>query len=270
MKNSTPSPDGTSVYFTGYGDEAGSVYKVGEMPGEPTIVSAAFVLPMDLITSTNGDTLFVADVGYENEAGLDGVIYRVASAGGVPEAMETTAGYDARGLDLVVEQGEDVLYFSGKHPMTGAAGVFKSNAAGGVVTVVAEGDAFADPSGIAVTAGGDVFVADTVATGRSGLYRVTAGAAERLEIPYALGYPAGLALSQDGNTLFISAQNTTNGNATVVTYGLADGLFAERANDVIGANLEAGGLHRGQASARFSWCGTDDAGAGSVFLLIGQ
>jgi hypothetical protein len=276
--SSTPSPDGTTIYYTGYavpdvdggdGEEVGTVFAVDEAGGEPRVVSVGYSVVTDLVTSLDGLQLFISDLGAELGE-LSGAIVTVPAAGGNPAFVPGTAGYEARGLALVAEGESEVLYFSGRDPATGASGVFKIGTAGGDVTTVAAGEDFADPSGLVVTEGGDVYVADNVAAGRSGVLRIRGEAVERLEVPYALGYPAGLALSADGTTLFISAQNNTTRNATFVTYSVADGLVEERSNETIAANLEAGGLHRGHATTRMSWCGSGGDGLGAVYLLLGQ
>src|SRR5579859_5937925 len=122
--------------------------------GAPTVLYAgdALVNPFDIDASLDQKSLFVADpsAGMDN----DGAILSLAVTGGEP--TEQASGYRPRSITVAPDGS---LYFSGVDPMSGEPGVFRL--AGGMVTALATGAPFVDPSGIALMKDGRVLVADT-------------------------------------------------------------------------------------------------------------
>jgi sugar lactone lactonase YvrE len=265
--NSVPSPDGQTIYFTAMTEDGGAVHAVPAGGGASSLLTDTLVLPVDLVVSADGGTLFVVDTGVEDAEGRGSAIRRVPAAGGDAVTIETTLGFDPRGVELAVdaEGGAEHLYFSGRDEATGHGGVFRLDLPADAVETVVISEELVDPSGLAVTEGGDVYVADTVGAGESGVFRVTGEGLERLEIPYRLGFPAGLAIA--GGTLLISAQHPTTGNAAVVAYDLASGLAVEKPEANVNGNPEAGGLHRALAAEVFSWCGVTADGSTTVYRI---
>ena len=267
--NSVPSPDGQTLYYTAMTDEGGAVHSVPAAGGESSLLTDTLILPVDLVVSGDGATLYVVDTGVEDADGHGSAIRRVPAGGGEATTLESTFGYDPRGVDLIVDDaGAEHLYFTGRDAATGNGGVYRLDLPNEAVQTVAVSDLLVDPSGLAVAEGGDVYVADTVGAGESGVFRVGGDAIDRLEIPYRLGFPAGLAVA--GGTLFISAQHPTTRNAAVVAYDLNSGLAEEKPNADVNVNPEAGGLHRALAAGVFSWCGLTSDGSTTVYRITLQ
>src|SRR5262249_13585391 len=149
--------------------------------------------------------------------------------------------------------GADVLYFSGRDATSGQPGLFKR--AGGAVTTVAGGDPFMDPSGVAVTRSGTVYVANSgsVDGGRAGILQVTGGQATEVARGLRAGFPAGIALTLDEHTLLVSAHDVTTGGDAVLSIDLSGSHATHSYDNGIADHVDAGGLHRARSTGVFSW-----------------
>jgi sugar lactone lactonase YvrE len=172
----------------------------------------------------------------------------------------------------------DVIYFTGHDPApgkNGAPGVFSIPATGGTVTTIAEGPPFVDPSGIAVGSNGILYIADTSAIPAPGAQGASiikvdtnnGNAATLFSTSMVVGYPAGVALSLDGTTLYVSslAPGTSPGLLTdqiavidVATMGMETAITMN-----INTFTETAGMHRAKSVDVFAWA---DSSAG-VFTV---
>lgn len=274
--DASPSPDGKTVYFTAMSEDVGSLYSVPAAGGTPTELATGFAAPIGLVLSTDGKTVYVADIGVDNPEAEDedGIIYTVPAGGGTKSALDATKGYVPRSLDLVKVDTDDVLYFTGTDPSDGQAGIFSTNGRGGSVSVVVKGAPMADPSGLAVTAAGDIYVADTTGSslGRSGIFKYTAGAGVVEFVPgLRVGYPAGVALTHDERFLLVSGHEASSSQAAVHKITLAD-KTVESITGGIEGNTESAGVHRAHDTDSYAWANSDDpdengVGGGTVYLL---
>jgi sugar lactone lactonase YvrE len=275
--DATPSPKADAVYFTGMSvADAGVLYKIGTAAkSTPTMLASGFIAPTSVVVATAGDTVYVSDLGIVDEgdantpSGPGGVIYRVPAGGGDKVPLAGTEGYGARSLDLVSEgkQG-DVIYFSGSHPETGAAGVYRLPlGSGGALEAIYEGGTLRELSGIAVTADGDIYVIDTIGSSGGGtLIKISpTGDVSEVVVGLRVGYPAGLALTRDENFVLISGVNPEKGSSQVYRIELADPTFEniEVIDMGISQNTESAGLHRAHEVDNYAWA---DSG-GTVYLL---
>jgi streptogramin lyase len=110
--------------------------------------------------------------------------------------------------------------------------VIRVDPATGTQTVVSSGGNFADPSGIAVAANGDLYVADISALGAGAIFKVNpvSGAQTTVSSNNNLATPSGIVLAANGD-IYIADQdalggsgaiilvNPTNGNQTIVSHG---------------------------------------------------
>jgi DNA-binding beta-propeller fold protein YncE len=119
------------------------------------------------------------------------------------------------------------------------------------VTALATG--FAEPAigGVVVAADGVAYTAAYDAEGVGGAWRVDASGATLLATGFALGEPAGVALTPSGGALLVSSERADE-YAQVVIIDLATG-DTSTFDDVIGVNQGAGGLHRARDGELFAW-----------------
>jgi hypothetical protein len=270
--DATPSPNADAVFFTGMSREAGGVlFKIGTAAAsEPRMLASGFVAPTSLVMSTLGDVVYVSDLGHVDEANpaITGGVFSVPATGGdEPTLIDATAGYSPRGLDLVSEgRAGDVLYFTGR---TGAgAGVYRLPLRGGDLEVIYEGPKLREPSGLAVSRTGDVYVIDTVGAGTGGsLVKIGDDSVTELVSGLRVGFPTGAALSMDEGFLLASGIKADTNDAMIYRIDLADPSLdnTEIIDLGIGDNVESAGLHRAHALDHYAW--SNSAKAGGVFLI---
>ncbi len=228
--------------------------------------------PFDIDVSpgdgTTDRTLYVADMTAGEGSGA---VLALPAGGGEPS--EHAAGYFPRGVTVAAD---GRVYFSGRDPESGQAGVF--TLAGGAVSTVFAGAPLVDPSGIAVLRGGRVIVADTrffeanadseatqIHT-EAGLVSIDTGRATILaRIPHT-GYPAGLAATQHESALIVSGLAASSSN-TVYLVSLARPSAEPTAITAPGNNDQSSaGLHRMHGTNTFAWADASQS-KGAVYRI---
>ncbi len=129
-----------------------------------------------------------------------------------------------------------------------------------------------DPSGIAVTKDGTVYVSDFGGEDQSaGVIEIKSGTARIIASDLQLGAPAGIALSAEDNILYVSGNSDDSGNSTVFTITLSSGEMAEFNGGGIGNNVESGGVHRAHNANVFAWANSGgfefELSGGTVYIL---
>lgn len=269
--DAVPSPDGSKVYFTGVNAKGPGVFTSAATGGTVTEIAAGapFVAPFGIDISVDGTKLYVADAAAGTGTNDRGEIFSVAAAGGSPAAVNGPTGYAPRGTALVVEGGAETLYFTGTSTVDGKAGLFKVPAAGGTVSAVYKGPPLRDPSGIAVTSNTlDAYVLDLVSatSGAATVYKVSGGTPSVLLGEVGVGYPAGIALSRDDSTLYVSGLDPVTRTDVVYAVNLATQV---RTALTAGINtfFEPAGLHRARNADVFAWADSLANSTGTVFVL---
>src|SRR5262249_35554393 len=147
-------------------------------------------------------------------------------------------------------------------------GVFKMTAGESSVTAVAKGGALIDPSGLAVSKEGDVYVADTGDSGQTASIQKIAkdGSMTPVMENLRVGYPAGLARSSDQSLLIISAVDQTTSTDVVIKYKLADGT-TENFTTGIDQFEESAGLHRAKNVESYVWADSLANEGGTVYVI---
>ncbi len=279
--DATPDPDGVEIYFTAEGVNGLGVYKAPADGSAPTAAAVyptipddpnnPFVAPFGIGISSDGKQLFVTDTA---AGGSDrGGIFVLPVGGGAPTELSGTDGTSPHSLDVVAVGGVDTLYFTGTEPKAGGLpGVFSIPATGGSLTTIAVGGILRDPSGIAVAKNGDVYVADTIATeGNTAqivLFPAGGGAPTVLASELRLGYPAGVALTMEEKTLYVSGFNPETLTDRVIVVDIAAKTSTEAFSAEIGTFTESAGLHRAKKVAVFAWADSNAGPKGGKVFVI--
>ena len=265
--DAAPSPDGATAYFVAEGGSRGpGLFRVAARGGDATEIhtGAPFATPRGLAVSSDGQRVVVAD----RTAGTGGGLYVVTVAGGAPTLLAGTEGTAPRGLEIVAQSGADVVYFTGA-TREGAPAVYRVPLAGGALQVVAMGAPLRNPSSVAVTAAGVVYVSDRVddTTGLGAVYRIEGSAVTPLVNNVRLGNPAGITLAPGDGILGVSSHDA-QGRCQVLLVDLSTGATSTY-NQVISANRAAGGVHRahGGTSTDLAWSDLGGGLRGTVYRI---
>jgi hypothetical protein len=81
-----------------------------------------------------------------------------------------------------------------------------------------------------------------------------------------VGFPAGIALSQDDSAILVSALDPATRTDQVVRIDLVSKQQAT-VNMGIGTFEEAAGLHRAANAEVYAWCDSTAEGSGTIFVL---
>ena len=260
--DAAPSADGQTIYFTASGAQGAAVYKAAASGGQASVLFAGspLVFPSALAVSEDGKTLFVSDPAAEQDSGVLGGIYTIALPGGTPTLMAGSAGFIAAGLAVSGAK----VYVAGMSP-GGVAGLYAADAAGGALTAVATGASFADPSGIAVRSPDEIYVADG-GNGSARIVRIAGASTTVVLSGLAVGYPAGVALSPDQSSLYVSALDPAAGGDAVLRVDLASG-HVDSTNAGISQFVDAAGLHRAASAPVYAWADTTANNTGTVLVF---
>lgn len=282
--DATPDPDGNLIYFTATSAQGVGLFRVSVTGGAVTTITVGIPLtmPSGLVISPSGETLFVADTAAEvtyaeammvtsaavRNSHSEGAIFRLPTSGGGATLVAGTEHTMPRGLAVVQENGAELLYFTGIDPSDDQPAVMKVAAAGGPLTMIAKGAPLVEPVGVTVAANGVVYVTDQAAggDGLGSVFRITAGKVETLATRVRMGDPAGVALTLDESFLLVSALETNRDSSIVFVIDLAQGRQGI-INQVIGANIGSGGLHRAHSGNLMAWCGVTSGGGGVVYRV---
>jgi sugar lactone lactonase YvrE len=281
--DATPSPDGKDIYFIanskvadedniGFGRQA-AIYKVSASGGPITKLHQGepLVAPFGITISNDGQTLFIADTGaVTSEERSDGRVFTLGVGGGVPSPLSGTEGLAPGGIEV----SGDSLFITGRKD--GKAGLYKTGTTTprGAVTPVAVGEMFSDPSGVAVTRSGEAYVVDSGSAVHGEAFASVVkvkvdGSTEVVVSGIHVGHPAGLALTHDENTIYVSGFDSSKGTDVVFSVNRATKEIGEF-TDSIADFTESAGLHRARNTDVFAWADSHANGTGTVYVLRGQ
>lgn len=288
--DATPDPDGNLIYFTATSAQGPGLFRVPATGGEVTTITVGIplTLPSGLAINPSGEMLYIADTEAEvahsetmmistaavRSSHSEGAIFRlptsdaVATSGAVATIVTGTEHTMPRGLEVVQQNGAELIYFTGIDPNDDLPAVMKVAADGGPITLIAKGPPLVEPVGVTVDANGVVYVTDQAAGGNGlgSVFRITEGNVETLVARVRTGEPAGIALTLDESLLLVSALETNRDSSIVLVIDLAQGRQGI-INEVIGANIGSGGLHRAHNHNIMAWCGVTTGGGGVVYRV---
>jgi sugar lactone lactonase YvrE len=269
--DATPSPDGARVYYTAFtsdadGEERAGVFAVAADGGGgiQTLTSGRpLAYPVGISVSFDGAQLFVADRAAGDQGA--GALLSASSSGGDFSVLAGTENYRPAGLTVALREGQPALYFTGFAPDQGAAGLFTVAVGGGVPQALASGDTFRELGGVAVAADGSAYVVD-IADNEARVLRVRDGAIEAVVEHIGVGFPAGIALTMDDQTLLVSGIDPATRRDVVYVYDTQKQQLS-KLTQTVGQFAEAAGLHRAHDSNVFAWADSQADQSGTVYLV---
>lgn len=264
--DSTPDVNGTTIYFTATGPHGKGVFQVPASGGAATEVftGSPFVAPRCLVVSLDGQLIYVADPG----AGNGGAIFALPLHGGSPSIVRGSQQTAPQNIDVVSQNGQETIYFSGKDPSSGMPAILKLPVKGAdAASVVVKGSPLVAPDGIVVTQSGTLYVSDRSAAGTDSgqIFKIEGSSIQAIVARIHTGNPAGIALSPDESLLLVSAYQSNSTNDQVLLVDLAT-LQTGSVTKIVGQNQNAAGLHASHANKSIlSWA--DVSRSGKVYRV---
>ena len=259
--DAAPDPQGNFFYYTAAGPAGASVFKVAASGGPVTALAAGapLVNPVGVVVSPDGARVYVADTRAYAAPGRVGQIFVIDTNSGAVRTLPAVAGLQARALDIVSEGGRDVLFLAGRNGL-GQPAIYRLVVGDEQAAPLHQGAPLVEPGGIAVSSGGDVYVADRGDHPFAGaVYRLRDRAMTVLVESMRAGDPAGIALTGDESTLLVSALQSHRKRAQVLLVDLAT-LETQSVTAVVGQHPAAGGLHRARLVDVFAWADSEPPG----------
>jgi DNA-binding beta-propeller fold protein YncE len=241
--DSTPNMAGTTIYFTATGPHGPGVFSVPAAGGTATEVFTGkpFVSPRGIVISPDDQHLYVTDSG----AATGGELFLLAVSGGSPSPIHGSERTAPQNLDVAIQNGQPVIYFTGKDPSSGQAALLKLPASGAnAPTILVKGSPLVAPDGLVVTHTGVIYLSDRAAAGGSdgSVFKVDGSKVTVIVAKLRTGNPAGISLTQDESTLLVSALQLNSPSDQVLLIDLGTGQIGS-ITEVIAQNQNAGGLH---------------------------
>lgn len=250
--------EGKVIYLVGRdSDGAAQLYSMPVAGGTPTQLSAGVALeaPTALAIDTKGN-LFVADPATDD----GGAIYK----GGTSGALARFGGNTVRSpVGLAISDDGQDLYVTGRDPMDNQPAVFKISTVDGTPTMLVKGAPLGQPSGIALSNDGKIYVVDSAAVsgtpavdGAGAVIRVDSNSATIFsKAPLRVGFPAGLAATGQSDLLVNS--NAPGAAGVFIITSTGDQMGTGLAGDVINVDGDPAGLY--QAARANVWVALDTA-----------
>ncbi len=217
------SPDGRDFYFAAFDSmNAPAVFHTSSTAGgtvDEISSGDPIDMPIGLVMSCDGKTVYVADMG-----GEAGAVLAVTTGGGMATDLGVTGMFRPGGLAM----GPDckMLYATGRSD-DGLPGLFTIPITGGAATAVWLGDPLVSPTGLHVDHEGVAWVMDHLATGAAGegvLFAIPSdgSAANEVISNLRMGTPGGVSLTAGGGTAVIPTRDDA-GQAQLLSVDIATG-----------------------------------------------
>jgi DNA-binding beta-propeller fold protein YncE len=255
------SPDGKTAYFTALAGDGAALFKSPARGGSATKL-ADLVGPGSCDVTSDGSTVLVADPGVESSAGELGAIVAVSAGGGLPACSPEPKARRPR-----ASRWPEAGWSSPGWTSDGVPGVFQTSTSGGVTTIQKTG--LIAPDGVTAASSGEVYVLDAEgpASATRRIVKVAGGAASTLVTGLRVGYPAGIALSQDENRLLVASTDPATGAARLERFTLSGMSAGNPATTAIGSFDEPGGLHRAAQADAYAYVDSGADTTGTVFVV---
>lgn len=225
------SPDGSEFYFAAFDPQhAPGIFSTSSKPGstaEEVASSGALDLPIGLVLSCDGSTLYIADLGTGDGTNGEpvaeaGALLAMPVGGGAVSNLNVSNLVRPSGLAMGPDC--ETLYVTGR-ASDGTPALMKVPTAGGVASIIWEGAPLVAPTGLHVDDQGVAWVMDHLAIGANGegvLYQIpTDGtAANEVASNLHMGTPGGVSLTAGGGTAVMATIGAA-GQAELTTIDLA-------------------------------------------------
>jgi len=218
------SPDGKTFYFAAR-DEMNepAIFRTSSEPGsapEVMAVGAPLDMPIGLVMSCDGETLYIADMGSE----LGSVLKLSTTLGG--ELADLGAAGVARPGGLAMAKDCKTLFATGRTDI-GEPALFSMPTQGGDATVVYKGEPLVAPSGLHIDNEYVSWVMDNRAHGDAGegvLFAIPrdGSAATAVISDLRMGTPGGVSLTAGGGTAVMPTRDA-EGNAQLTSVNIKTG-----------------------------------------------
>lgn len=221
------SPDGRELYFAAHTvDEGlGAAFRVAATPGAQAelLAQAPLTMPIGLVLSCDGKTLYVGDAGAES-----GGIYGVATGGGELADLQVTGVEHLGGLAMGPDC--ETLFVTGRTP-EGKPALYTVSRQGGAAELVFSGEPLVSPTGLHVDRDGVAWVMDHLAVGATGpgvLFAVArdGSVAKEVASDLRMGTPGGVSLTAGGGTAVMPTRDR-DGNAQLTSVVIATGEVSQ-------------------------------------------
>jgi DNA-binding beta-propeller fold protein YncE len=253
------SPDGRDFYFAAYDDmKVPAVFHTASDPGSAVDELASgdpLDMPIGLVMSCDGKTVYVADMG-----GDAGAVLAVATGGGAASDLGVTGIVRPGGLAM----GHDckTLYATGRTD-DGTPALFTIPITGGAASIVWMGDPLVSPTGLHVDSAGVAWVMDHLAAGASGegvLFAIPSDGSSATEVisNLKMGTPGGVSLTAGGGTAVIPTLDDS-GHGQLTSVDIATGEMQQLATPDI---QDPAGLRTARAAGVFA---VVDSEGGAIF-----
>lgn len=255
------SPDGKTFYFTAYApdeDRSPAVFATSAAPGgtaETLALGAPLDMPIGLVMSCDGATLYVADTGGDN-----GAVFSLPSAGGTLTDMAAAEITRPGGLAM----GPDckTIYATGR-TLDGTPALFSIPTDGSDASIVYQGAPLVSPTGVHVDNDGVAWVMDHLAHGASGegiLFAIPSDGSAATEVisNLKMGTPGGVSLTAGGGTAVMPTRDA-DGRAQLTSVDIASGELQQLATPDIS---DVGGLRTARDAGVFAVVDTE---AGAIY-----
>nr|HEX4312855.1 hypothetical protein [Kofleriaceae bacterium] len=225
------SPDGSEFYFAAFDpSHNAAIFSTPSKPGstaQEVAVGGALDLPIGLVLSCDGSTLFIADLGTGDGTNGEpvseaGAILTMPVGGGAVSNLGVSNLIRPSGLAMSPDC--NTLYVTG-HNSDGEPALVTVPTAGGLASVVWEGAPLVAPTGLHVDDQGTAWVMDHLAVGANGegvLYQIPTDGTAATEVASNLhmGTPGGVSLTAGGGTAVMATIGAA-GQAELTTIDLA-------------------------------------------------
>ena len=259
------SPDGKTAYFTALVDEGAALFKVPTAGGMVTLL-ADLVSPGSLDVTSDGQTVVVADPGVESGAGALGAMLTVSASGGSPSVLTGTVG------TLPGAWPSPVVASSSPGPIPPTAPRACSRPPPAAVSPPSSSPESSSRREwrLVRPARCTSSTPRAMAPARSTSSRIVSGTATELVKGLRVGFPAGLAVAQNGANFLVASTDPATGKARLERFAVSGMRAGNPFTDTVGSFDNPAGLHRASRSDTYAYVDSEASGAGTVFVVNPQ